>query len=632
MPFTMTTFNAALQDKLDTADVTLSAQDYLLLTKALKDAVDISEGISLVSLKGTANGVAGLDSNAQVPSNQLANALPSIIGNSGKLLTTDGASVSWTATPNFSSLVSTSLFVGLGAQAFNTSAALTSPAGVFNVTSASNSYGQLAVHNETNSSSTDIIAYASNGTDAAGWIDMGITGSTFDSATFGITGAHDGYLFMQAPEGTSGDGNLVIATGANGTHNHIVFAAGGYDSGNTQMIILPDETVHIEIPTPSTSPTTGALTVTGGVGISGDMNVQGSVAIQGTITFGGAGTTVSAANLSVSDPLIFTGNANSADIVDLGLIVEYAPTVSTVTRTVTNKVLTSNVATLTTSVAHGFAVGDYVTVDAADNTFDGTFLITSVPTTTTFTFDKTNNNVNSASTTGTAAVSTRRRFGGIVRDASDGVIKVFEDATTKPSSTVNFSEAGLVLGDFQVGALTASSLTVGTVSNTELGYLDGVTSAIQTQLNAKANLAGPTFTGTVTVPSTITSGSAVITLPSSTSTLATTADLSSYAPLLQTVTTPTFSSNAYTLQAADKDKIILASNGSTAGTVTIPTGTFTTGTVLTIVQTGTGQLTIASSGTLNSNGNKLKLNGQFASAQIVVTATNTFLLIGNLVA
>ena len=61
-------------------------------------------------------------------------------------------------------------------------------------------------------------------------------------------------------------------------------------------------------------------------------------------------------------------------------------------------------------------------------------------------------------------------------------------------------------------------------------------------------------------------------------------------------------------------------------------GTFATGTVLTIVQTGTGQLTIASSGTLNSNGNKLKLNGQFASCQIIVTASNTFLLIGNLAA
>ena len=38
------------------------------------------------------------------------------------------------------------------------------------------------------------------------------------------------------------------------------------------------------------------------------------------------------------------------------------------------------------------------------------------------------------------------------------------------------------------------------LTSTELGYVDGVTSAIQTQLNAKAPTDSPTFTGTVTYP------------------------------------------------------------------------------------------------------------------------------------
>ena len=38
------------------------------------------------------------------------------------------------------------------------------------------------------------------------------------------------------------------------------------------------------------------------------------------------------------------------------------------------------------------------------------------------------------------------------------------------------------------------------VSNAEYSYLDGVTSAIQTQINTKAATASPTFTGTVTIP------------------------------------------------------------------------------------------------------------------------------------
>jgi hypothetical protein len=630
--FTMTTFNTALQNKLDTANVSLSAQDYLLLTKAVKDAIEVSNAVDTLTLAGVANGIATLDANVKIPAAQLTNALPTQADNANKVLTTDGSVASWTNSPTFASLSPTLLFVGTGASAFNTSAGLTSAPAVVNMTSANDSFGQLAVHNASSTSSTDIIAYANNGVDGAGWIDMGITGATFDSETYGITGPHDGYIFMSAPVGTSGAGNLVIATGDNGTDNKIIFAAGGYESGTTQMEITPDVNVHIEIDTPSTSATTGALTVVGGVGIQGDMNIDGDVSIAGTITFGGAGTTVETSNLSVTDPFVFVGTNNQADIVDLAFIGEYASTVSTITKTISNKSLTSNIATLTTSDAHTFLVGDVVVVSGVDATFNGTFNIIEVPTATTFTYAKVNANVTSAVATGSAAVSARRKFSGLARDASDGVIKAFKDATTKPTSTIDFSEAGLAYADVQVGGLTASSLTVGDVSATEIGYLDGVTSAIQTQLNAKANLAGPTFTGTVTVPATITSGSAVITLPAGTSTLATTADLAPYAPLLQTTTTPSFTSNAYTLQSTDKDKIILASNGSTAGTVTIPTGTFATGTVLTIVQTGSGQLTIASSGTLNSNGNKLKLNGQFASAQIIVTATNTFLLIGNLAA
>jgi len=41
---------------------------------------------------------------------------------------------------------------------------------------------------------------------------------------------------------------------------------------------------------------------------------------------------------------------------------------------------------------------------------------------------------------------------------------------------------------------------VADVSDTEIGYLNGVTSAIQTQIDLKAPLASPTFTGTPTLP------------------------------------------------------------------------------------------------------------------------------------
>lgn len=72
---------------------------------------------------------------------------------------------------------------------------------------------------------------------------------------------------------------------------------------------------------------------------------------------------------------------------------------------------------------------------------------------------------------------------GLVKDASAGAWKLFKGVTDEPTNTVNFSQGSL--DDLQVGGLTASSITVGDISNTEFSYLNGVTSAIQTQLDGK---------------------------------------------------------------------------------------------------------------------------------------------------
>src|SRR5512139_338006 len=78
--------------------------------------------------------------------------------------------------------------------------------------------------------------------------------------------------------------------------------------------------------------------------------------------------------------------------------------------------------------------------------------------------------------------------------------------STNPTATDNKSE-----GDDHIRLLkstiqaTFPSITGAvTATHTELNYVDGVTSAIQTQLDAKAPAASPTFTGTVTLPVTST--------------------------------------------------------------------------------------------------------------------------------
>jgi hypothetical protein len=413
--------------------------------------------------------------------------------------------------------VNDNIYLGATAESWTTTAGLTNPTLVIRNTEASaqSTFAQVAFTNSDSTSSTDYIAYMNNGNDSAGWVGMGIAGSTFDDTTYGITGPGDAYIFHDTLNDNY-DGNLVFATGDSGAQNKLVFAAGGFASGDTQMSITPAATgvpgnVHIEIQTPSTSPSTGALTVVGGVGIQGDVNIAGN------ITFGGSGTTVETGSLAVDNSIIFVGNNNSTDALDLGLLAEYATGITPSTNTITNKALTSDVATLTTGTAHGYAVGDIAVISGVDATFNGTYVIESVPTTTTFTFTKDAANVTSAavSPAGAVTVSAKRRFAGVVRDASDAVVKFFQDATTKPSTTVNFGESGLTYADIRVDditadAITATSATIGDVDNTEIQYLNGVTSGIQSQIDSKlststaastyAPLASPSLTGTPLAP------------------------------------------------------------------------------------------------------------------------------------
>lgn len=280
---------------------------------------------------------------------------------------------------------------GTGSKAFHDS--LTHP--TLTITENAPDYAQVAFKNFNSSAnaSTDFIAYASNGDDNSGYIDMGITSETFTDPDFTITGPNDGYIFSVAPEGTTGNGNLVLATGDTGAQNRIVFAAGGLASNNTQMIIIPDQMVHIEIDTPSTSATTGALVVAGGVGITGDVNIAGN------ITFGGEGTQVGTANLAVSDPMIFVGNDSTATDNDLSFVGEGKYVIpDTYSRTVVNKVLTDNVATLTlvepyTTAATDWVVGDSIVISGVGAPFDGTQEITALPNPYTVSFAKTNTNI-----------------------------------------------------------------------------------------------------------------------------------------------------------------------------------------------------------------------------------------------
>ena len=267
-------------------------------------------------------------------------------------------------------------------------------------------------------------------------------------------------------------------------------------------------------------------------------------------------------------------------------------------------------------------------------------------------------------------------------------------------------------------------LRVADVSDTEIGYLNGVTSAIQTQIDAKAPLSAPTFTGTVTSTNdlvvdgnltvngtTFNASSTSITIEDNMLQLAhqnaaNTVDLglvvayndgaAKHAGLVRDVsdakwklfdgvtsepsttvnfgqgsldalavgaleaTTITPSSgvvfsdgtqtkegvvsrtpiiaktDSYTLSALTERDSLIEVAKSSATTITIPLNSavaYPVGTSLDILQTGTGQVTIAGAAGVTVNATPgLKLRTQWSSATLFKRAENTWVVYGDLMA
>jgi hypothetical protein len=130
-----------------------------------------------------------------------------------------------------------------------------------------NSYVQNYVVNYSNTAnaSADWAAYPNNGSDASGWIDMGITSNNYSQAGYNTTGRNEGYILMSAPSGSGTSGNLVFATDVTGTLNSIEFYANGFNqSKGTADLVITKQTI-------STSNSTGAILINGGAGVKGNV-------------------------------------------------------------------------------------------------------------------------------------------------------------------------------------------------------------------------------------------------------------------------------------------------------------------------------------------------------------------------
>ena len=249
------------------------------------------------------------------------------------------------------------------------------------------------------------------------------------------------------------------------------------------------------------------------------------------------------------------------------------------------------------------------------------------------------------------------RHAGIFSDASDShKWKFFKGLTVEPSSPINtahgsYTPADVVAATFEstvatgTAPFTVASNTV--VTNLNADLLDGNSSAYFAPIDS------PTFTGTVSLPAnTVTSSmiadgtitnadiNASAAIAYSKLNLAggiVNADISTSAAIalnkIADVSTDAYSVITWTLTADNKNKVVELSHAAPIS-LTVPddnTVSFATGTQITILQTGSGQVTIAGASGVTVNATPgLKLRAQWSSVTLLKRAANTWVAMGDL--
>ena len=172
-----------------------------------------------------------------------------------------------------------------------------------------------------------------------------------------------------------------------------------------------------------------------------------------------------------------------------------------------------------------------------------------------------------------------------VNSLYSGLAASKQDTITGAATTITSSDLTVSLA---LVSNASGKVAVATTTSTEIGYVNGVTSAIQTQIDTKS------------------------------------------AKLITT----NRQTASYTLVIGDADKLV-EMNVATANNLTIPLNSsvaFATGTQILLAQYGAGQTTVvATSGvTIRSSGGKLKLNVQYSGATLIKIGSDDWYLFGDI--
>jgi hypothetical protein len=135
---------------------------------------------------------------------------------------------------------------------------------------------------------------------------------------------------------------------------------------------------------------------------------------------------------------------------------------------ISNKALTSNVATLTTNVPHDFNVGNTVTVSGVDATFNGTYTVTAV-TSTTFSYAKTATNVTSVASGGSVSETASDSEATEVYSVNNRIVMVVEEDEGTNTGELHIESATLKR---DTGWLKTGKIRYGTIEPKFFRYIN----------------------------------------------------------------------------------------------------------------------------------------------------------------
>ena len=175
-------------------------------------------------------------------------------------------------------------------------------------------YIQGVINNVSDNGSADWVAQGHHGDDTGGWADMGFTSSGFGDANYTITGGGDGYVFAQSygPGQTllDGGGNLVLATGNQGTTKDIIFGTGGFLTSNIFGRIshsnnsLELSRTGASLKFPDGSVQTTAYTGGGGGSNTGNVTFNNQIVLGTGSNDGGGGLYLAPGNASIANSAV----------------------------------------------------------------------------------------------------------------------------------------------------------------------------------------------------------------------------------------------------------------------------------------------------------------------------------------